>query len=65
MDALSKGTRMIFMLVERFKNGDPKPIHELFTCDGRMMPNNIVYHANWIDAKNTRWLPCHATGKTL
>jgi len=54
MDALSKGTGMLFMIVERFKNSDPKPVRERFTRDGRMVPNDIVYHASWIDAENAR-----------
>lgn len=54
MEALSKGTRMLFMIVERFKKGDPKPIYERFTRDGRMMPMDIAYHASWIDSENAR-----------
>jgi hypothetical protein len=45
---------MFFMIVEPFKNGDPKPIRERFISGGQMMPNDIVYHASWIDADNTR-----------
>jgi hypothetical protein len=45
---------MLFMIIEHFKGGDPKPIRERFIRDGRMMPNDIVYHASWIDAQNAR-----------
>jgi Protein of unknown function (DUF3303) len=45
---------MLFMIVEHFKNGDPKPIRERFVRDGRMMPDNIVYHASWIDPQSAR-----------
>ena len=40
---------MLFMVVERFKNQDPKPIGERFKRKGRMMPEGVVYHASWID----------------
>ena len=45
---------MLFMIIEHFKNGDPKPIRERFVRDGRMMPDNLVYHASWIDPQNAR-----------
>ena len=42
------------MIIEHFKNGDPLPIRERFVRNGRMMPNDIVYHASWIDSQNAR-----------
>jgi hypothetical protein len=45
---------MLFMIIEHFKNSDPKPIRERFVRHGRMMPDNIVYHTSWIDPQNAR-----------
>jgi hypothetical protein len=42
------------MIIEHFKDGDPKPIRERFIRDGRMMPDNVVYHASWVDPKSAR-----------
>ncbi len=45
---------MLFMVIEQFKNGDPKPIGERFTRHGRMMPEGVVYHASWVDPAAAR-----------
>lgn len=45
---------MFFMVIERFKNGDPGPVRERFTRDGRMLPEGVIYHASWIDPANAR-----------
>jgi uncharacterized protein DUF3303 len=41
---------MMFMVIERFKGGDPKPIGERFKQQGRMLPDGVVYHSSWVDA---------------
>jgi hypothetical protein len=41
---------MLFMVIERFKGGDPKPIGERFKKHGRMLPDGVVYHSSWVDA---------------
>ena len=45
---------MLFMVIEHFKNGDPKPIRERFVSEGRMLPDGVVYHASWIDPAHAR-----------
>ncbi|MBO0741177.1 MAG: DUF3303 family protein [Hyphomicrobiaceae bacterium] len=45
---------MLFMVIERFKNKDPKPIGERFKRSGRMMPDGVTYHASWIDPVEAR-----------
>jgi hypothetical protein len=40
---------MLFMVVERFKNGIAKPIGERFARCGRMLPEGVTYHASWVD----------------
>lgn len=46
--------RMLFMVIERFKGGDARPIGERFQRSGRMIPNGVVYHASWVDADGGR-----------
>jgi len=48
------GRNMLFMIIERFKNRDSKPIGERFKRKGRMMPEGVVYHASWIDPAGAR-----------
>ena len=41
---------MLFMVIERFKNGDASPIGERFHQTGRMLPEGVAYHASWVDS---------------
>jgi hypothetical protein len=45
---------MLFMVIERFKNGEIKAIGERFARDGRMLPPGVVYHVSWVDAVGGR-----------
>jgi hypothetical protein len=45
---------MLFMVIERFKDGDARPIGERFKLSGRMLPEGVTYHASWVDADGTR-----------
>ena len=45
---------MLFMVIERFKDGDARPIGERFKLSGRMLPEGVTYHASWVDAGGTR-----------
>jgi hypothetical protein len=45
---------MFFMVIEAFKNGDPKSVGERFRQCGRMLPEGVIYHASWIDSENAR-----------
>ncbi len=38
---------MLFMAVERFKDGDPTPAYARFAERGRMLPDGIVYLDSW------------------
>jgi hypothetical protein len=39
---------MLYMIIERFKNGDPVPVYRRFRDQGRMMPEGLKYVSSWI-----------------
>lgn len=41
---------MLFMVIERFPNGDPKPVGERFKTCGRMLPAGVTYQVSWMEA---------------
>jgi len=45
---------MLFMVIERFKNGHPRLVGERFKQSGRMLPEGVFYHASWVDSTGTR-----------
>jgi len=45
---------MLFMVIERFKQGSLKLIRERFERAGRMLPEGVVYHASWVDSAGER-----------
>jgi hypothetical protein len=47
---------MLFMVIERFKDGDFRAIGDRFRSSGRMLPESVIYHASWIDSQNSRCL---------
>ncbi|HKD56544.1 MAG TPA: DUF3303 family protein [Hyphomicrobiaceae bacterium] len=53
---------MLFMVIERFKNKDPKPIGDRFKRLGRMMPDGVSYLASWIDPVEARCFQVMAAG---
>ena len=42
------------MVIEHFKNGDPRPVGDRFRRRGRMLPDDVAYLASWIDSPNSR-----------
>jgi hypothetical protein len=42
------------MIVEHFKNGDPKPVYRRFGERGRMAPEGLQYVSSWVDEKLER-----------
>jgi hypothetical protein len=42
-----------FMIVERFRNGDPVPVYRRFRDKGRMAPDGLNYVSSWIDEEMT------------
>ena len=45
---------MLFMVIERFKNGDAGLVGERFRRQGRMLPEGVAYHASWMDSSGAR-----------
>jgi hypothetical protein len=39
---------MLFLVIERFKNGDPVPVYRRFRDQGRMLPEGVTYVSSWI-----------------
>jgi hypothetical protein len=44
----------LYMIVERFRDGDPAPVYRRFHERGRMAPAGLVYHASWVDTSLQR-----------
>lgn len=40
---------MLYMIVEKFRNGDPRPVYERFAEKGRMAPAGLTYVSSWVD----------------
>ncbi len=45
---------MLFMVIERFKEGDVRAVGERFKRSGRMLPDGVTYHASWVDSVGGR-----------
>jgi Protein of unknown function (DUF3303) len=39
---------MLYMIIERFKNGDPVPVYRRFRDHGRLLPDGLKYIASWV-----------------
>ena len=44
---------MLYMIVERFKNGDPVPVYRRFRDQGRSLPDGLKYVASWVTVDMT------------
>jgi hypothetical protein len=45
---------MQFMVIEKFKNRDPKPIYRRLRDEGRKQPDGLKYIGSWIEANFDR-----------
>jgi hypothetical protein len=45
---------MLFMVIERFKDRNPRPIYQRLAEGGRSMPEGLSYEASWIEANFDR-----------
>ena len=39
---------MKFMVIERFRGGDPSPVYARLVARGRLIPEGLVYVASWV-----------------
>lgn len=39
---------MLFMIIERFRNGDPTPVYARFRARGRLAPAGLTYINSWV-----------------
>jgi hypothetical protein len=39
---------MLFMILERFRDGDPAPVYRRFRDRGRLAPDGLRYVASWV-----------------
>jgi len=44
---------MLFMIIEYFKDNDPRPVGERFKQQGRLLPDGVIHHGSWIDEEGT------------
>ena len=45
---------MLFMVIEHFKNRDPRPIYERVKERGRMLPEGLTYVSSWVEENFAR-----------
>lgn len=45
---------MLFMVIERCKHGDPKPVGDRVKTRGRMLPAGVTYQTSWMDATGSQ-----------
>jgi hypothetical protein len=39
---------MLYMVIERFRDGDPLPVYRRFNEQGRLMPEGLRYVSSWV-----------------
>ena len=45
---------MLYLVIERFKNGDAAPVYQRFRDRGRMTPEGLEYVSSWVDTSLER-----------
>ncbi len=45
---------MLFMVIERFKNHDARPVYRRFRDRGRMAPEGLRYAGSWVETNFDR-----------
>lgn len=41
---------MLFMVIEKFKNSEAKPVYRRFLEKGRSLPEGLIYRGSWVEA---------------
>ena len=39
---------MLYMIIEHYRNGDPKPVYARFRAKGRLAPDGLQYINSWV-----------------
>ena len=52
--AATRTRRMLFMVVEHFKNGDALPVYRRFREQGRLAPAGVNYVGSWVTCDLSR-----------
>lgn len=39
---------MLFMIIEHYRDGDPKPVYARFKAKGRLAPDGLRYVNSWV-----------------
>ena len=39
---------MLYMIIERFRDGDPVPVYRRFRDQGRLAPEGLTYISSWV-----------------
>ena len=45
---------MLYVIIERFRNGDAVPVYRRFRDEGRLAPDGLHYVASWVTTDMTR-----------
>jgi hypothetical protein len=52
----------IYMVIEKYKNGDSKPVYRRFMEKGRLVPEGLNYISSWINEEMTTCYQIMETG---
>jgi uncharacterized protein DUF3303 len=44
---------MLYMVIERYRNGDPVPVYRRFRAQGRLAPETLTYVSSWVTSDMT------------
>ena len=55
-------SKMLYMIVEHFKNKDAVPVYRRFRDRGRLAPEGLTYVSSWVDEKIERCFQLMETG---
>jgi hypothetical protein len=42
-------SKSMYMVIERFRSGDPVPVYRRFRDQGRLAPEGLSYISSWVD----------------
>jgi hypothetical protein len=48
------GRRMLYMIIEHFRNGDAAPVYARFREKGRLAPDGLRYVNSWVTSDRAR-----------